>query len=432
MYIWNLILILLFIITTAFFVASEFSIVRVRRTRLQQYATEGNKRAMAALRVTGNLDGYLSACQLGITLTALGLGWIGEPTINDLLHPLFVRIGIHESLASIISLALSFSVITFLHVVVGELAPKTVAIQRTDMVSLWSAKPLIFFYKVMYPFIWVLNNSARKVAQLMGLKPAKEHEIAHSVEEIRTILNQSYTSGQINKEELHYMNNIFQFDDRLGKEIMVPRTEIAFLDTEMEINQNILTIHSEKYTRFPVISNGDKDEVIGIVNTKEIFFILLDKKIDSIKEFIRPVLHVPETIPIRDLLKKMQKHSMHMAILVDEYGGTAGLVTVEDILEEIVGEIRDEFDKEEEPLIQEIDPKHYVVDGKVLVTDINHLMVSHLDDSEIDTIGGWVYSHAPELKEGVQFQEEDIQVTIVDLDHYRVKKIEIEKLDPHP
>jgi CBS domain containing-hemolysin-like protein len=429
-YTWNLILILLFIITTAFFVASEFSIVRVRRTRLQQYAAEGNKKAMAALRVTGNLDGYLSACQLGITLTALGLGWIGEPTIDGLLHPLFVRIGIRANLASIISLALSFSVITFLHVVVGELAPKTVAIQRTDTVSLWSSKPLIFFYKVMYPFIWILNNSARKVTELMGLKPAKEHEIAHSVEEIRTILNQSYTSGQINKEELHYMNNIFQFDDRLGKEIMVPRTEIAFLDTEMEINETILAIHTEKYTRFPVISNGDKDEVIGIVNTKEIFFTLLDKKIDSIKVFIRPVLHVPETIPIRDLLKKMQKHSAHMAILVDEYGGTAGLVTVEDILEEIVGEIRDEFDKEEEPLIQEVDTQHYIVDGKVLVTDINHLMVSHLDDSEIDTIGGWVYTHAPELKEGAQFQEEDIQVTIVDLDHYRVKKIEIEKLHP--
>ncbi|HJV45944.1 MAG TPA: hemolysin family protein [Bacillota bacterium] len=427
---FNLMLIAILILTTAFFVAAEFSIVRVRPTRIQQLATTGEKKSLAALKVISNLDGYLSACQLGITITALALGWIGEPTIQHLLLPLFAWLNVPPNISLLVSLLLAFSLITFLHVVMGELAPKTVAIHKAEWVSIWTAQPIILFYKVMFPFIWLLNGASRRVTAILGLKPASELEITHTEEEIRSILNESYTSGQINKEELHYMNNIFQFDDRLAKEIMVPRLEISVFDTDSTMEENMETIMKEKYTRFPIALRGDKDQIIGIVHTKELFHAMLDHKIESIQPFIRPALTVSETIPIRDLLKKMQKQETQMSVLIDEYGGTAGLVTVEDILEEIVGEIRDEFDFEEEPLVTKVDNNHYIVDGKVLVTDINRLLQSHLDDTEVDTIGGWVYTHAPELKEGTEFMDEEVLITILNMDHHRVKRIEIEKSNP--
>jgi len=425
----NILLIGFLILTTAFFVAAEFSIVRVRSTRIQQLAEEGNKKGLAAMKVISNLDGYLSACQLGITITALGLGWVGEPTIQRILDPLFVSLGMSPQFSVLISFIIAFSLITFLHVVIGELSPKTLAIHKAEYVSLWTAQPLIWFYKGLYPIIWILNGAARQFTSLFGLKPASEHDIAHTQEEIRTILNQSYSSGEINKEELRYMNNIFQFDDRLAKEVMVPRTEIAVLNTDSTMDEHIATIRDEKYTRFPVALHGDRDNIIGLVNTKELFHAFIDAKLHSIDPFVHPALTAPETIPIRDLLKKMQKHGNHMCILIDEYGGTAGLVTVEDILEEIVGEIRDEFDQEEEPLIRKLEEQRFVVDGKVLVDDINHLLHSDLDDSEVDTIGGWVYTHAPELKEGTKFLENEVQVTILDIEAHRVKKVEIQKVD---
>jgi CBS domain containing-hemolysin-like protein len=429
MSLFNLLLLICLILTTAFFVAAEFSIVRVRPTRIQQLAEAGDKRYQTALKVINNIDGSLSACQLGITVTALGLGWVGEPTIHQFLDPLFTWFGVPPKVTMPVSIILSFTFITFLDVVVGEIAPKTIAIHKAEAVCLFTSRPILLFSKVMFPFIWLLNGAARKVTSLLGVKPAKESEIAHTEEEIRSILNQSYTSGQINKEELHYMNNIFQFDDRLAKEIMVPRPEIAAFDTNAVMDENMDAIMREKYTRFPVALNGDKDQIIGIVHTKELFHAMLDHEVDSIKPFIRPALTVPETIPIRELLKKMQKQGTQMSILIDEYGGTAGLVTIEDILEEIVGEIRDEFDYEEEPLVTKLDANHFVFDGKVLVDDVNRLLHSDLDDTEIDTIGGWVYTHAPELQEGQKFQEEDVAFTILNMDHHRIKRVEVEKSD---
>src|SRR5690625_3501186 len=216
----------LLILLTAFFVAAEFAIVKVRSTRIDYLVESGDKRAIHAKKLTDNLDGYLSACQLGITVTALGLGWLGEPTVMRLLGPLFVQLGLNATVTSILSFAIAFFAITYLHVVIGELAPKIIAIQKAEAVTLSLAKPLIFFYKMMYPFIWLLNGSARQFIRLFGFTPAKDHEIAHSEEELRLILSESYKSGEINQSEMTYVNNVFEFDERLAKEIMVPRTEM--------------------------------------------------------------------------------------------------------------------------------------------------------------------------------------------------------------
>jgi CBS domain containing-hemolysin-like protein len=423
-----LLLVALLIACTAFFVASEFAIVKVRSSRIDQLVSEGNKRAIAAKKVISNLDGYLSANQLGITITSLGLGWLGEPTVERMLTPLFERIHLLESVSHVLSFVIAFSTITFLHVVVGELAPKTFAIHKAEAITLLTAQPLILFYKVMYPFIWTLNNSARLVAKMFGLQPAAEHEIAHSEEELRLILSESYKSGEINQSEYRYVNNIFRFDDRVAKEIMVPRKEIVALDINRSVKENLEIIKEEKYTRYPVI-DGDKDHVLGLINVKEVFTDLVTNPSEEkqMKDYIRPIIQVIESIAIHDLLVKMQKERIHMAILVDEYGGTSGLVTVEDILEEIVGEIQDEFDVDEIPLIQKVDETRTIIDGKVLISEVNDLFGLSIDDDDVDTIGGWILTKHYDIKVGDSVEIDNYLFTVKEMDGHHVKTIEVVK-----
>lgn len=419
-------MVVILIILTAFFVATEFAIVKVRATRLDHLVAEGNKSAVYAKKLVDNLDAYLSACQLGITVTALGLGWLGEPTIKHMLDPVFIDLGIDAGLADVISFAIAFFVITFLHVVIGELAPKTIAIQKAEAITLVLSRPLIFFYKVMYPFIWLLNGSARIFIRLFGFRPVNEYEVAHSEEELRLILSESYKSGEINQAEMTYVNNIFEFDDRVAKEIMIPRTEMICFFAEDSFEENLDVIKEGQFTRYPV-ADEDKDHIIGLVNIKEIFTAHIHKDHESLDAYIRPILHITEATPIKQVLIKMQKDRIHMAIVIDEYGGTAGLLTVEDILEEIVGDIRDEFDTNEKPMIEEIDDTTTLVDGKVLLNEINELFGIDLDDDEVDTIGGWIITHNLEAVKGTIIDFNDHQFIVDEIDGYQIKKIKIIK-----
>ncbi|MDP5272987.1 hemolysin family protein [Chengkuizengella axinellae] len=422
----NLLIVALLIFFTAFFVAVEFAIVKVRSTRIDALVTEGNNNAKAVRKVIDNLDGYLSGAQLGITITSLGLGWIGEPTVEHLLHPIFQYFQLSETVTSTLSFVIAFSIITFLHVVLGELAPKTIAIQKAERVSLMLARPLILFNAIMYPFIWLLNGSARILIKMFGIKPASEHEMAHTEEELRLIISESYKSGEINQSELQYVNNIFEFDDRLAKEIMIPRTEISVIYKNNDVKENLEIINREKYTRYPVASE-DKDQIIGMVNVKEIFGDYINGKQEPLEHYIRPIIQVIETTPIKDLLTDLQKNRMHMAILVDEYGGTAGLVTVEDILEEIVGEIRDEFDENEQPEINKVSETSTILDGKVLIEDVNELYNLNIENREIDTIGGWILSEADEIEDGIVVTKGSYEFEIVEHDGHQVKKVEVRK-----
>jgi CBS domain containing-hemolysin-like protein len=422
----NLLIIAILIAFTAFFVAFEFAIVKIRGSRIDQLVSEGNKNAIVAKTIVTNLDEYLSACQLGITVTALGLGWLGEPTVELILHPLLSYLNMPESISSITSFILAFASVTFIHVVVGELAPKTFAIQKAETVTLVFARPMMLFYKIMYPFIKVLNGSARLIVGMFGLKPASEHEAAHSEEELQLIISESYKSGEINQSEYKYVNNIFEFDNRNANEIMVPRTEIIAFDISQSLNECLQIVTQENYTRYPVI-DGEKDNIIGMVNMKEVFTeYIKGKNVEtSIQEYVRPVIQVIESIPIHDLLVKMQKDRVHMAILMDEYGGTAGLVTVEDILEEIVGEIRDEFDADEVPEINKISENKTIVEGKVLIDEINDLFGLDLDDSEMDTIGGWILSEKMDVVEGDKVKYDDYEFRVLEIDGYHIKSLEI-------
>jgi CBS domain containing-hemolysin-like protein len=425
----NLLLIVLLIALTAFFVATEFAIVKVRISKIDQLISEGKKGALSAKKVVTHLDEYLSACQLGITITALGLGWLGEPTVEKLLHPLFEYFELNESITHILSFGIAFALVTFLHVVVGELAPKTVAIQKAEAVTLLFAVPIIWFYKLMYPFIWFLNGSARVLVGLFGLKPASEHEVAHSEEELRILLSESYKSGEINKNELKYMNNIFEFDERIAKEIMVPRTEIVTISINDTFSDVIKIIKSEHYTRYPVV-DGDKDHIRGFINVKEFLTALQGTNVDEdfkLEKFINPIIRVIETVPIHDLLVKMQKERSHIAILMDEYGGTSGLVTVEDIIEEIVGEIRDEFDEDEVPVIRKLAENHFIIDSKLLIEDVNNLLGTDLSHEDVDTIGGWFLTNNINAEADSVIEIEGYIFKVQSKDGHQIHYLEVKK-----
>ncbi|MDR6121013.1 CBS domain containing-hemolysin-like protein [Bacillus sp. SLBN-46] len=426
--IMKLVSVALLIALTGFFVAIEFAIVKVRPSRIEQLLGDGKKGAAAAKRVVSHLDEYLSACQLGITVTALGLGWLGEPTVEKLLHPLMEALHLNESLTHILSIGIAFALVTFLHVVAGELAPKTAAIQKAETITLLFATPIIWFYKLMYPFIWVLNSSARMLTRMVGLKPVSEHELAHSEEELRILLSESFKSGEINENEWTYVNNIFEFDERTAKEIMVPRTEMSCLSVDDSLQKVIKTVRADKYTRFPVM-NGDKDHIIGVLNVKMFLTssILKKEKDWTLSSYIQPVIRAIETIPIHDLLVKMQTEHAHMAILMDEYGGTSGLVTVEDILEEIVGEVRDEFDAEEVAAVREFPGNNFVVDAKVGISEVNDLLSTDLSEDGVDTIGGWFLQQNGDVELGAAVEAEGYEFSVEEVDGYHILYLRIER-----
>ncbi len=425
----NLFMIALLILLTAFFVATEFAIVKLRASRIDQLVVEGRKNALAVQRITSNLDAYLSACQLGITITALGLGFLGEPTVAKILSPLFEGFAMSEQLSHALSIAIAFVTITFLHVVVGELAPKTVAIQKAEAISLMTAKPLIFFHKIMYPAIWLLNGSAIALVRMFGLRPVKEHEDAHTEEEIQIILNESYQSGKINNTEYGYVSRIFAFDELLAKEIMVPRTDMICLYTNHSLAENMDVIRKEQYTRFPVASES-KDNIIGMINTKQLFLEYDANKTVDFKKLVHPVLSVSEVTPVKLLLKRMQLERVHIAILVDEYGGTSGLITIEDILEEIVGEIRDEFDADERKEIEQLADQCYLLDGKVLLDEISELVGFDFETEDVDTLGGWLYSQVSDPKPGKEHRYEHLKFIIRETSKNRIRKVEMQIEQP--
>ncbi|MFD2910547.1 hemolysin family protein [Jeotgalibacillus terrae] len=425
----NLILVVVLLACTAFFVVSEFSIVKVRSTRIDQLLEEGHPGAARAKKITDNLDEYLSACQLGITVSALALGWIGGPTIAHMIAPLFT--GIEASWISIFSFAAAFSLITFLHVVIGELSPKIIAIQQAEKITLMVATPLLWFYRILYPFIRFLNGSARLLTRALGLKHSTSNDMAHSEEELRMILSESLKSGEINQSEYKFVNKIFEFDERVAKEIMVPRTEIASVDSGLTLLEVFEVMKEEQYTRYPVTEDGDRDNIIGMINMKELMTAFIEDQNNGkrpVSEFTHPIIQVIDSIPIHELLHKFQRDRMHMGILLDEYGGTSGLVTMEDIIEEIVGEIQDEFDADEIPDVQQINEHHFILDSKVLVQSVNELLNIEIDEEDVDTIGGWFMTRNFNAEVGDELYEQGHVFRVNDVEGYHILYLEVWKL----
>lgn len=426
-----LIIFVILLALTAFFVATEFAIVKVRQSRIDQLVAEGKAGSQSAKQVTTHLDEYLSACQLGITVTALGIGMVGEPTFEFILHPLFETVGIPTDYIKAFTIGGAFVIATFLHVVVGELAPKTIAIQKAEKITLMFSKPIQIFYKILYPFIWALNGSARLLLKLIGMKPASEHELSHTEEELRLLLSESYKSGEINMTELKYVNNVFEFDDKIAREIMVPRTDIVGFEQSATFEEVLTQVSEERYTRYPVYE-GDRDNIIGFLNIKDFLTGGMTNRINPAQfkliDYVNPVIRTIETIPIQDLLQKMQKERIHIAILLDEYGGTSGMVTVEDILEELVGEIRDEFDDDEIPEVRKVADGHYILDSKMLLDDVSKLLFVEFDVEGIDTIGGWYYTEDTDLSLEHTLKHQGYEFWIKEKEGHQLHYIEVKKI----
>lgn len=400
--------------------------VKARSSRIDALALEGNIRAKFASRILGNMNAYLSACQLGITLTSLVLGWLGEPTIARIIEPLLTKVGMPQSFIHIIAFIIGFTIVTSFHITVGEQVPKTYAIRKSEAVTLWSAIPMIVFFKIMYPFIWVLNGASNWMLRKSGIEPESEHDVAHTEEEIRLMVKESHKGGFIDNTELTLVDNVFEFTETVAREIMIPRTELACLYADRTFEENMEIATTEMRTRYPVC-DPDKDNIIGFIHIKDLF--KSRDGLDQIRSIVRPIMSIPESMPISALLKMMQKKRTEVALLIDEYGGTSGLVTMEDILEELVGEIHDEFDDEERSTIEQKDEYTHSVDGLLHIEEFNDYFGLDIETDDYDTIGGWVYSQVeipPKKNQRVLFK--DYEMIVEEVDHMRVSRLVVRRL----
>ncbi len=415
------------ILMNGLFVAAEFAFVKVRPTRIYQLIAEGNKKAVSARECIEHLDAYLSVSQLGITLASLGLGWLGEPAIADLIHPLLFSWGMTSvTLVTSISFVIAFSLITFLHVVFGELAPKTLSIQRAESISLKLARPMKFFYLLFYPAVIALNNMANRVVAGIGLQPNTEGALSHTEEEISMIITDSYNDGQIRQAEKDLLQNVFRFERLVAYDIMVPRPEVIYLDTTISVHDNIERARGAGHTRFP-LCEGNPDQIIGVINIKDLLYTDIDK-VSNIADIKREALFIPESMPLDRMLAEFQRHHQHLAIVLGEYGEIAGIVTLENVLEELVGEIQDEFDDEEPDLEREADGS-LLVSGRMIIDDVvEKLGLNVSDNEEYNTLAGLVLERI-----GKKPHEGDVvHVGNSKLEVVQMKGMRIDRIRVHP
>lgn len=415
--------VLLLVALNGFFVAAEFSIVKMRSSRLDAMINAGIRNASYAKQLVDHVDVSLSVTQLGITLCSLGLGWLGEPTVSAMLMPLFSFIGLGGALATTLSFVISFSIITAMQIIIGELIPKNVAIQQVERVMLGISLPLLFFQRIMYPSVWALNHVAAWTAARFGIDISGDSaDEAHTEEEIRILMEESHKRGYIDKTELDFVDNVFDFADRNVREIMIPRTDMVCLYLEDSFDENIQVAMSENLTRYPVCRE-DKDDIVGFLHIKDLMRSLYKRRRPQLKKLLRRSMVVPETMKISMLLKMMQKEKSQLAIVVDEYGGTAGMVTVEDIIEEIVGEIQDEFDQERPPLEKRSEGL-FSVDSMLLLEEINDIFEIDIDADNIDTIGGWVYNNVQSPPQvGMKASWDGVDFFIEEIDNLRITRV---------
>ena len=411
-----------------FFVAAEFALVKIRMSQLEALAEEGNARAARAQTVAGDLDAYLSACQLGITLASLGLGWVGEPFLAQILQPAFALAGITSpAIITSVSFLIAFSVITFLHIVLGEQAPKILAIRKPVPATLIVSGPLRLFYILFKPAIWFLNASSNWVLKhLLRTEPVKEGEIAHSEEELRLILDESEKSDEVSSIGREILVNALDMRRRVVRDIMTPRADVVYLDVEESFDENVKKALASRHTRFP-LCRGHLDNTIGLIHIKELVPLMRDPQPELMK-IRRELIPVPEMMSLEKLLNLFLVRHAHLAIVVDEYGGTVGMVTMENVLEELVGDIQDEFDMEKAEF-RKISEDEFVVDGGLGLYELRDLADLEVENADVSTVGGYVthlLGHLP--KEGEQVPIEDYIVTVSQTDGRRVGQLHFKKM----
>jgi CBS domain containing-hemolysin-like protein len=427
---WYVLLALLFILANGFFVAAEFAIVKVRPTQLAELAAAGSSRARMMRRILKRIDGYLSACQVGITFASLALGWIGEPTIARLLFPLFHRLGVFaEPLAHSIATTIAFIAISMLHIVIGEQVPKFLAIEKPVGTSLWTAHLLHAFYIVTYPAIWILRTLTNASLRVLRIRASGEESLVQSQEELRLILAHSEKAGILSEENREIIEGVFQFSKRTARQIMVPRTDVAILSTGKSIQENMETIRTTRHTRYP-LCDGTLDQTVGVIHVKDLFLAQLGGPGRPLTELKRDVLFVPENSTIDALLSQFIEMKTHMAVVLDEYGGASGIVSLENITEELFGQIQDEFDRER----QEIEPLgngRYRVRGDYLIEDLADRLKVDVGEPAEETIGGYVAARiGREVMPGDRTELGDLQIEVIEAERFRVRWVIVQAKMP--
>jgi CBS domain containing-hemolysin-like protein len=425
----GLLLGLLLILLNGFFVAAEFALVKVRPTQLAPHVIKGHRRAKVAYHMVSHLDAYLSATQLGITLASIALGWVGEPAFAWILRPVIQLVpGATEEVVHSVSLFAAFALISVLHIVLGELAPKSLAIRKPEGTTLWVALPLFAFYYVTYPAIWLLNHSANLLLRTAGIASVTEAELAHDEEELRRLLASTHAS-QLPADKRELLDNIFELSHRFARQIMVPRADVVYLSKERPVDENLSAARVSGHTRFP-LCEGDLDHVVGLIHIKDLFHA--ERPPGALEEVARPITFVPESLPLDRLLRRMLSERTHMVAVLDEYGGVSGIVTLENVIEEIVGEIQDEFDREVPEIVRK-GPNVYLVAGSTLVDDLEQVLGVEFSERDEDTVGGVVLSElGGRPQRGARVELGPLLIEVREVEHNRVQSVRVIVREPTP
>ena len=426
--------VLILVLMNGFFVCSEFALVSVRRAKLSVRAAAGSRRARAALRLLDNPTIFISATQLGITLSSLALGWLGEPTVEALLIPIADRLGVKGTATSvaayIAATVIAFTIITFLHIVLGELMPKMIALDSAETWALNSARIIELFAKTFRAPIWVLNKTGANFGKLLGLKSSLEHAAVYTHEELRQLVEISHKSGHLRADERRLINRVFEFSDTLVREAMVPRTQMAAVSRDCGLEQIAVAFREHGFSRLPVYGES-LDDIIGFLHSKDVMPYLLKPESFRLEDVLQPPLYVVDTARLEDVLRQMQKAKVHFGFVVDEHGGVEGIITLDDLLEEIVGEISDEHDEEVNEQIKETGDGTYMLDGALAVRDINRRLNLSLPESDAyTTIAGFLMTEAGHILQ----PHEDIKYNglvfhIDKVDKRRVVRVKLERSD---
>jgi putative hemolysin len=416
----RIVTVLALVLGNAFFVAAEYALVTARRSRLREFAEAGSRRARIALRIMDSPVRFIGTVQLGITAFSIALGAIGEPLVEHFLDPV---------LATGVAFVMSFAIVTYLHVTLGELVPKAIALTKNESTALWVALPVEAFYVATYPLVWFLQESANAFTRLFGIEPAPAGVVAHTEEDIRMIVAAAGATGVVEPVEQELIYKAFDFADKEAHEVMVPRPEVVMISVDLPAEECLDAIVDSPFTRYPAY-NGSVDEIVGILHVRDLFKALYDRGIENVRiqELLRPPFFVPETKDLAALLAEFRKTNQHMAIVVDEYGSMQGIVTLEDLLEEIVGEIEDEYDLPDESL-QRLDEKTVRVDGTFPIDDFNEKFGVDLPQDDYHTLAGFVFGalgRAPE--EGDEVEWNGLKFGVVEVDGARIEQLDIEFL----
>jgi CBS domain containing-hemolysin-like protein len=417
---WYLLLALVFVLANGFFVAAEFALVKVRPTQFADLLERGSSRAKMTRRIQKRLDAYLAAAQVGITFASLALGWIGEPAFAVVLMPILHGLGTFaEPVAHSISITVSFILISALHIIFGEQVPKFLAIERPVGTALWTAHPLHWFYSVTYPAIWVLRTLTNGALRIFGIR-VNEEETVHSVDELRMILASSEKAGILSEENREIIEGVFQFSKRTARQIMVPRTDVAFLSTTRSIEENLELIRKTRHTRYP-LCDGSLDQTIGLIHMKDLLLAQLRGPARRLEDMKREILFVPENSTVESLLSQFIEQKTHMAVVLDEYGGASGIVSLENITEELFGQIQDEFDRER-PEIEPLGSGRYRVRGDYLIEDLADRLKIDLGEPDEETIGGYVAARlGREVAPGDRVELGELSISVLEAERFRVR-----------